>query len=133
MSFGFGGWGNLMVVHSSISCEVVTSASTSRAEDIVLGGGRGAAGQGGDLPAYRRDSYAAVGDAGLRETAATSVGPAHLPGATVVRQDPAEALQQAVSTRLRPGFHRRYVPPPTPSSSISPRVRRPSASSGEDP
>jgi hypothetical protein len=71
MSFGFGGWGDLMVVHSSISCEVVTSASTSRAEDIVLGGGRRATGQGGDLPACRRDSYAAVVMQGLRKTAAT--------------------------------------------------------------
>jgi hypothetical protein len=70
---------------------------------------------------------------GLRETAATSVGPAHLPRATAVRHDPTEALQQAVSTRLRPGFHRRYVPPPTPSSPIPPRVRRLPASSGEDP
>jgi hypothetical protein len=71
MSFGFGGWGDLMVVHSSISCEVVISASTSRAEDIVLGGGRRATGQGGDLPACRRDSYAAVVMQGLRKTAAT--------------------------------------------------------------
>jgi hypothetical protein len=38
MSIGFGGWGDLMVVHSFISCEVVTSVSTSSAEDIVLGG-----------------------------------------------------------------------------------------------
>jgi hypothetical protein len=59
---------------------------------------------------------------GLRETAATSVWQAHLPGATAISQDPVEALQQAVSTRLRPGFHRRYVPPPTPSSPIPPRV-----------
>jgi hypothetical protein len=46
MSIGFGGWGDLMVVHSFISCEVVTSVSTRSAEDIMLGGGRGATGQG---------------------------------------------------------------------------------------
>jgi hypothetical protein len=65
-SFGFEGWGDLMAVHSSISCEV-TSVSTSCAEDIVLGGGRGQQGGGAEIsPPANRSSTRGNGTGGER-------------------------------------------------------------------
>jgi hypothetical protein len=64
-SFGFEGWGDLMAVHSSISCEV-TSVSTSCMEDIVLGGGRGQQGGAEISPPADRSRTRGNGTGGER-------------------------------------------------------------------